>query len=40
VRPNNIAAAHPEIVKELSAKLAQIQNAGQIPPLLESSAMP
>jgi hypothetical protein len=37
---NNVAAAHPEIVKEFSAKLAQIQNPGRIPPLPESSAAP
>jgi arylsulfatase A-like enzyme len=37
---NNVAAAHPEIVKELSAKLAQIQHSGRTPPLAEPSAEP
>jgi arylsulfatase A-like enzyme len=37
---NNVAAAHPETVKELSAKLAQIQQSGRTPPLADPSAMP
>jgi arylsulfatase A-like enzyme len=37
---NNVAAAHPEIVKQLSAKLAQIQYSGRTVPLAEPSAGP
>jgi len=37
---NNVAAAHSEVVKELSAKLAHIQQSGRTPPPVESSTMP
>ena len=37
---NNVAAAHPQLVKELSAKLAQIQHSGRTPPLAETPAAP
>jgi arylsulfatase A-like enzyme len=36
----NVAAAHPELVKALSEKLAQLKNSGRTPPLTTPSAMP
>src|ERR1039457_6424558 len=36
----NVAAAHPDLVQELSAKLAQIKNSGRTPSRAEPSAAP